>query len=90
MAFIGESRKDSTSAWKHYVCLDENECEMLMKAVGQLVGRCLKTLEYYKDKLESGEATEKQTDKLYKAEVDFESIISIRDTLLTMIKYKKK
>ena len=88
MAFIGEARKDPNSAWKLYVCLDAKECELLLKAVGPLVGRCLRTLEYYKDKLEGGEATEKQTDKLIQAEDDFETIISIREAFLTMIKNK--
>ena len=86
MAFLGESRKDQESEWGIYACLDKKECELLMKAVGPLVGRCLKTLEYYKGIQESGEATEKQTDKLYEAEENFENILSIRDTILTMIK----
>lgn len=90
MAFIGESRKDPNSAWGIYVCLDFKECELIMKAVGPLVGRCLRTLEHYKGKLESGEATEKDTDKLYQAEEDFESITSIRDAILEVKKNSSK
>lgn len=90
MAFIGESRKDPNSAWGIYVCLDAKECELLMKAVGPLVGRCLRSLEYYKGKMDLGEATEKDTDKLYQAQEDFESITSIRDTILQMKELRPK
>ena len=88
MAFIGESRKDSNCNLGIYVCLDTEECELVMKAVGPLVGRYLNSVIYYKEKLESGEANDKMWVKLHKAEKDFENIISIRDTLLEMIRNK--
>lgn len=90
MAFIGESRKDPNSAWGIYVCLDFKECELIMKAVGPLVGRCLRSLEYYKGKLDLGEATEKDTDRLDKAQEDFENIISIRDAILGLEELSSK
>ena len=90
MAFIGESRKDPNSAWGIYVCLDFKECELIMSAVDKLVGTCVRSLVYYKGKLESGEATEKDTDKLCQAEEDFESITSIRDTILQMKELRPK
>lgn len=90
MAFLGEAKRDKDSPWKIYVCLNEQECELLMKAVGALLGRCLRTLEYYKDILEGGEATEKQQDKLVKAQKAFEDVISIRDSMQEMIKFKGK
>lgn len=89
MAFIGESRQSSEHPWHLYLCLDCKECELLMKAVGSLEGRCLRTLEYYKGKLEGGEATEKDTDKLLRAEEDYETILSIRKNIL-MLKGGKK
>ena len=69
--------------------MDEDECEMLLKAVGKVEGQCLRTLTYYKSVLEGGEATDKQTKKLYQAEEDFESIESIKNVLLAMIKRKR-
>ena len=90
MAFIGESRKDPNSAWGIYVCLDFKECELIMPAVDKLVGRCVSALVHYNGKLESGEATEKDTDKLFQAEEDFESITSIRDTILQMKELRPK
>lgn len=88
MAFIGESRKSSEHPWGVYLCLDREECEMLLKAVGKVEGQMLKTLTYYKDKLESGDASEKDTDKLTNAEEKFETILSIRESMLLMIKSK--
>lgn len=90
MAFLGEAKKDQGSPWKIYVCLNEQECELLMKSVGTLLGRCLRTLEYYKDIHEGGEATEKQVDKLVQAQEAFENVISIRDSMQEMIKFKGK
>lgn len=90
MAFLGEAKRDKDSPWKIYVCLNEQECELLMKAVGTLLGRCLRTLEYYKDIHEGGEATEKQEDKLVQAQEAFENVISIRDSMQEMIKFKGK
>ena len=61
-----------------------------MKAVGPLVGRCLRTLEYYKGIHEGGEATEKQENKLFQAQEAFDNVISIRVAMLEMIKIKGK
>lgn len=90
MAFLGESRRAQDSPWKIYVCLNEQECELLMKSVGTLLGRCLRTLEYYKDIHEGGEATEKQEDKLVQAQEAFDNMISIRNCMQEMIKFKGK
>lgn len=86
MAFIGESRISKEHPWGLYVCLDVEESKMLLKAVGKVEGQILRTLTYYKDKLEGGEASDKDTKKLCEAEEDFETICSIRDAILTLAK----
>lgn len=91
MAFIGESRKNGRdSQWKLYVCLDVEDCEMILEAISKVVARKLKTYEYYLDIHESGEATEKQQTKLVKAEDDLNKIIGIRDDVVKYIKLKNK
>ncbi len=86
MAFIGESRISKEHPWALYVCLDVKESKMLLKAVGKIEGQILRTLTYYKDKLEGGEASDKDTNKLCEAEEDYETICSIRDAILTLVK----
>lgn len=86
MAFIGESRISKEHPWALYVCLDVKESKMLLKAVGKVEGQLLRTLTYYKDKLEGGEASDKDTNKLCEAEEDFETICSIRAAILTLVK----
>ena len=36
MSHIGESRKHTDSPWHSYVCLDEDDCRLLLKAVESL------------------------------------------------------
>ena len=89
MAFIGESRIDTNSPWKLYVCLDAKECEMIMDAVGKSVGRRLKTYNYYKDLVDGGEATTKQQDKLVEAEENFDAIVNVHAVISEYIKFRK-
>lgn len=90
MAFIGESRESNKSPWDLYVCLDWEECEMIMDAVGKSVGRRLKSYCYYKDLVESGEATSKQQDKYIEAEENYETILSVHDTICKYLNMCKK
>ena len=90
MAFIGESRKSKESPWDVYVCLDWEECEMIIDAVGKSVGRRLRSYCYYKDFVESGEATIKQQDKYIEAENKYETILSVHDTICKYLNMCKK
>lgn len=90
MSFIGESREDLIKPWRNYLCLDKSDCQIVLKAIGPLVGRYLKSYEYYKDILESGEATEKQTDKLLEAEQNFNDIINLRNELVKYLGLNQK
>lgn len=90
MAFIGESREDLGKSWSVYLCLDKSDSEIVLKAIGPLIGRSLKTYEYYKDILESGEATDIQTNKLLKAEENYNNIINLRNELYKYLQLKRK
>lgn len=85
MAFIGESREDLEHPWGRYVCLDKEDSKVLSQIIGLLVARKLRTFEYYRGIHESGEATVKQTDKLYKAEEEYDAVLSIQNALLKYI-----
>lgn len=86
MAFISEAREDLRHNWKMVACLEKEDCEIVMQALGPLVGRYLKSYEYYKDIRDGGEATSKQLDKLVEAEEKFERIINIRNTIVNFVK----
>ena len=86
MAFIGESRENVTSQWNNYVCLDKEDCEVLSQIIGSLVARKLRSYEYYKGIHEIGEATEKQVDKLMKAEKELNAAWSIEENIRLFIK----
>ena len=79
MAFIGESRKNYTSPWKHYVCLDIYEVQLLMRSAIRLERECAKLMEKYKGILESGEATKRQENYLVVATEQWE----VADSILT-------
>lgn len=85
MAFIGESREDYSHAWKQYVCLNKEDCEVLSQIIGSLVARKLRTYEYYQGIHASGEATEKQTDKLWKAKDEFDAACNIQKQIFEFI-----
>ena len=89
MAFIGESRFSTSSPWEHYVCLDLEDCEVLSQIIGSLVARKLKSYMYYKGIHESGEATEKQLDKLEQADEELTAAENIQENILSFIKLKK-
>ena len=89
MAFIGESRKEIDRSWKVYVCLDLEDCEVLSQIIGSLVARKLRSFEYYRGINDSGEATEKQLDKLEKARDELDAAVSIHEQVLEFIKLMK-
>lgn len=86
MAFIGESRLDDQHAWHIYVCLNKTDCEIDLKAIGPEVEKYLRYYKYYKDILESRDATDKQTDALMKAEENFNNIKELRNMLVQYLK----
>lgn len=88
MAFIGESRESNNHPWGLHLCLDKEDCEVLSQVIGSLVARKLRTYEYYKGIHEGGEATEKQIDKMWAAEKEFDAALSIQKELLNFLKFK--
>lgn len=86
MAYIGLGYTDFRTQPKLSVCLNKSDCEIVLKALGPLIGRQLKTYEYYKDIHDSGYASEKQDDKYVQAEEDYHNIIDLRNTIFEYLK----
>lgn len=88
MAFIGESRVTEMSPWKIYVCLSADDCKVLSNVIGSLVARKLRTFEYYDGIHQSGEATDKQIEKLEQAREELSTAEDIEEVVRKYIKLK--
>lgn len=81
MAFIGESRKNIRHLWYTYLCLDKEDCEILLEAIEKETTKIMKKYSHYKDIVESGEASSKQQDKYVETQESFEKIENILNTV---------
>lgn len=91
MAFIGESKEGKDHPWRIYVCLNLEDCELIIDAVSKSMDRIEKSYDHYKDILEGGEATLKQEDKYIEAEMKYETISNVHTTICEFVRrYKTK
>ena len=60
MAFVGESRRNSASPWKHFVCLNSTECSILLPLVRKELDKAEANVEKYQGLNEAGTITERQ------------------------------
>ena len=86
MAFIGESREDFYSSKSFYLCLDKKDSQIVMRAIGPVIGRFYRTYQYYKGIHGSGKATKKDIDNLKKAEEHYNNIIHLQKQLYEYLK----
>lgn len=68
MSYIGESRKGANSPWESVVCLDKEDCQLILKAVQKIAIRVQKNYEKWKDIQDGGEMTARQETILMKAD----------------------
>lgn len=91
MAFIGDSRKDPHgSVWDLYVCLDVRDCELLLPGLLAARNRAERSVNYYQDLRDGGEATSGQMTKLAAAEERLERIGVVLRCAVEMIEREKK
>ena len=77
MSFIGESRKDYNHPWYDYVCLEKEDCELLLKAIRSVIEKTRKTYFHYKDIQDAGEASSRQQTALMKAEEKYDRALDL-------------
>lgn len=68
MSYIGESRQRNDSPWELVLCLDESDCQLILKAAEKIAIRARKNYEKWRDILDGGEMTARQETFLMKAE----------------------
>ena len=81
MAYFDYTRPDTTTAHKITLCLTEKECRILLPTIEKAVKNVEKKYEKYKDIQEGGEATEKQQDKLFQYEEEYECLEAILENM---------
>lgn len=81
MSFIGNSRKSYANAWYNYVCLDEEDCRMILKSIKQIVIRKTKNYQKWYDIHEGGEMTNRQSTAMLKAEEEYERAQNMAATI---------
>lgn len=90
MSFIGESRKGIDSHWDTFVCLDEEDCQLLVKAVEKIAAKHQKNFEKWYDLHEGGEMTDSQSTRMMQAEDKMERSQALLSDLRSFIKISKK
>lgn len=81
MAYLDYTRPDTTTAHKMTLCLTENECRLLLPAVQKALNNVEKKYEKYKDIQEGGESTERQQNKLFQYEEEYECLMAVLDNM---------
>ena len=79
MAYTDYTRPDAATAHRMTLCLTEDECRILLPSVEKALKNVEKKYEKYKDIQEGGEATEKQQDKLFQYEEEYECLVAVLD-----------
>lgn len=67
MSFIGLSRESERKPWGSYVCLNEEDCKMLLGSVRHLHRRKEKAAERLRDIHDGGEASARLDTEMQKA-----------------------
>lgn len=90
MSFIGESRKGHNRPWELFLCLEEADCQFLLKAVKKIAIQKRKNYEKWCDIHYVGEMTSRQQTAMFKAEEKMEAAESLCDKMQSYIKMKAK
>ncbi len=90
MSHIGESRKHTDSPWHSYVCLDEDDCRLLLKAVESLAKKKEKAYLKWVDIHDGGEMTDRQQTAMLKAENAYDKVEELQQNITTYLKYADK
>lgn len=90
MSHIGESRKHTDSPWHSYVCLDEDDCRLLQKAVESLAKKKEKAYLKWADIHDGGEMTDRQQTAMLKAENAYEKVDELQHNITKYLEYADK
>lgn len=86
MSFIGESHKEYASPWGTYVCLEEEDCQMLLKAAKNARNKAEKEYLKWRDIHDGGEMTTRQETAMMEAEDKFNRADGIVNDMMQYLK----
>lgn len=81
MSYIGESRIDHTRPWEMVLCLEQFDCQLLLKAVHKIAINSRKNYEKWRDIHEGGEMTTRQETYFMKAEEKMDKANDLYDNI---------
>ena len=90
MSHIGESRKHTDSPWHSYVCLDEDDCRLLLKAVESLAKKKEKAYLKWVDIHDGGEMSDRQQTAMLKAENAYDKVEELQHNISKYLEYADK
>jgi len=81
MSFIGESHRKFAEPWRLFVCLEEEDCKMLLKAAESTRNKAEKEFLKWLDILDGGEMTTRQETAMWAAEDKFNRATGILEDM---------
>lgn len=90
MSYIGESRKDYDKPWEMVLCLEESDCQLLLKAVQKIAILTRKNYEKWRDIHDGGEMTTRQETALMKAENTMENADELYGNIKAFLDRKER
>ena len=85
MAFVGESRRNSASPWKHFVCLNAKECRQLLPIVKKELAKAEEHVEKYQGLNEAGTITARQVNVFDKWVERADALTSVLNAIASII-----
>ena len=77
MAYLDYTRRNNQSALETTLCLTNRECRLLLPVIKSALKKAKLSYEKYSDIQDSGEASVRQQNALYKAEEEMEILDSV-------------
>ncbi len=90
MSYIGESRKDYDKSWEMVLCLEESDCQLLLKAVQKIAILTRKNYKKWRDIHDGGEMTTRQETALMKAENTMENADELYGNIKAFLDWKER
>ncbi len=90
MSYIGESRKDYDKPREMVLCLEESDCQLLLKAVQKIAILTRKNYEKWRDIHDGGEMTTRQETALMKAENTMENADELYGNIKAFLDRKER
>lgn len=90
MSYIGESRKGADRPWESVLCLEKEDCQLILKAVEKIANRVQKNYEKWRDIHDGGEMTTRQETIFMKAEEARENADALVGNIKTFLAHEAR